>query len=32
MYVELGQYAAALCTYITSTYHISHPALVDLRD
>lgn len=32
MYVELGQYAAALRTYITSTYHISHPALVDLRD
>lgn len=32
MYVELGQYVAALRTYITSTYHISHPALVDLRD
>jgi len=32
MYVELGRYAAALRTYITSTYHISHPALVDLRD
>lgn len=32
MYVELGQYAAALRTYITSTYHVSHPALVDLRD
>jgi ATP-dependent helicase YprA (DUF1998 family) len=32
MYVELSQYAAALRTYITSTYHVSHPALVDLRD
>lgn len=32
MYLELEQYAAALRTYITSTYHISHPALVDLRD
>jgi hypothetical protein len=32
MYVELGRYAAALRTYITSTYHISHPALVELRD
>ena len=32
MYTELEQYAAALRTYITSTYHISHPALVDLRD
>ena len=32
MYFELGQYAAALRTYITSTYHISNPALVDLRD
>ncbi len=32
MYVELSQYAAALRTYITSTYHISHSALVDLRD
>lgn len=32
MYVELGHYAAALRTYITSTYHISHSALVDLRD
>lgn len=29
---ELRQYATALRTYITSTYHISHPALVDLRD
>ncbi|HLY45825.1 MAG TPA: DEAD/DEAH box helicase [Stellaceae bacterium] len=29
---ELEQYATALRTYITSTYHISHPALVDLRD
>ena len=29
---ELKQYATALRTYITSTYHISHPALVDLRD
>ena len=32
MYMELSQYAAALRTYITSTYHISHPALVELRD
>lgn len=32
MYAELGRYAAALRTYITSTYHISHPRLVDLRD
>ena len=29
---ELKQYATALRTYITSTYHISHPALVELRD
>jgi len=32
MYQELERYAAALRTYITSTYHVSHPALVDLRD
>ena len=32
MYEELHQYAAALRTYITSTYHISNPALVELRD
>ncbi len=32
MYVELDQFAAALRTYITSTYHVSHPALVELRD
>lgn len=29
---ELKQYITALRTYITSTYHISHPALVDLRE
>jgi len=32
MYEELQHYTDALRTYITSTYHISHPALVDLRD
>ena len=32
MYSELDRYTNALRTYITSTYHISHPALVDLRD
>ncbi len=32
MYLELERYAAALRTYITSTYHVSHPALVELRD
>lgn len=32
MYQELGRFTAALRTYITSTYHISNPALVDLRD
>lgn len=32
MYQELERYAAALRTYITSTYHISNPALVELRD
>ncbi len=32
MYEELQHYAAALRTYITSTYHISNPALVELRD
>lgn len=32
MYRELDLYADSLRTYITSTYHISHPALVALRD
>ncbi|MCB1743609.1 MAG: DEAD/DEAH box helicase, partial [Gammaproteobacteria bacterium] len=32
MYHELQHYTEALRTYITSTYHISHPALVELRD
>ncbi|MEO6323557.1 MAG: DEAD/DEAH box helicase [Thermoanaerobaculia bacterium] len=32
MYEELKHYADALRTYITSTYHISNPALVELRD
>src|SRR4249919_722544 len=32
MYDELRHYADALRTYITSTYHISNPALVELRD
>ena len=32
MYEELQNYAAALRTYITSTYHISNPALVELRN
>lgn len=32
MYEELNHFADALRTYITSTYHISNPALVDLRD
>lgn len=32
MYKELKHYSDALRTYITSTYHISNPALVDLRD
>jgi ATP-dependent helicase YprA (DUF1998 family) len=32
MYRELEHYADALRTYITSTYHISNPALVELRD
>ena len=31
MYDELQHYTKALRTYITSTYHISNPALVDLR-
>ena len=31
MYDELRHYTKALRTYITSTYHISNPALVDLR-
>ncbi len=32
MYQELQHYTDALRTYITSTYHVSHPALVELRD
>lgn len=32
MYKELDYYADALRTYITSTYHISNPSLIDLRD
>jgi ATP-dependent helicase YprA (DUF1998 family) len=32
MYQELRHYTDALRTYITSTYHLSHPALVELRD
>lgn len=32
MHKELKHYTDALRTYITSTYHISNPALVDLRD
>ncbi len=32
MYEELQRYTDALRTYITSTYHVSNPALVDLRD
>lgn len=32
MHRELKSYADALKTYITSTYHISEPKLVDLRD
>lgn len=32
LYDELNRYTDALRTYITSTYHISNPALVDLRD
>lgn len=32
MYRELQHYTDALRTYITSTYHISHPALVELRE
>ncbi len=32
MHVELQHYWDALRTYITSTYHISNPALVDMRD
>ena len=32
MYEELQHYTGALRTYITSTYHVSNPALVDLRD
>ena len=30
MYEELDRYTNALRTYITSTYHISNPALVEL--
>ena len=32
MYERLQHHTDALRTYITSTYHISNPALVDLRD
>ena len=32
MHAELRHYWDALRTYITSTYHISNPALVDMRD
>lgn len=32
MHVELRHYWDALRTYITSTYHISNPALVDMRE
>ena len=32
MYSELKRYSDALRTYITSTYHISNPQLVDLRE
>ena len=32
MYRELQHYRDALKTYITSTYHVSNPALVSLRD
>ena len=32
MYKELAYYADALRSYLTSTYHISNPTLVDLRD
>lgn len=32
MYQELQHYSNALRTYITSTYHVSNPALVELRD
>ena len=31
MYREIQHYKDALRTYITSTYHVSNPALVDLR-
>ena len=31
MYDELKHFADALRTYITSTYHISNPSLVDMR-
>lgn len=32
MYEELNRYVDSLRTYITSTYHVSNPCLVDLRD
>lgn len=32
MYDELKHYEDALRTYITSTYHISNPSLVDMRE
>ena len=32
MYRELRHYRDALRTYITSTYHVSNPALVDMRN
>jgi len=32
LYKEFERYTDALRTYITSTYHISHPALVALRE
>jgi len=32
MFEEISHYGAALRTYITSTYHISNPALVELRE
>ena len=32
MYERLQHYTDALRTYITSTYHISNSALVDLRE
>ena len=32
MYRELQHYRDALRTYINSTYHVSNPALVDMRN